>query len=168
MTRRRFWSRSWIAIAAAGAACSRRPPERPNGVVKGVAKVVKTDAEWRKLLSHPEYAVTRQRGTERAYTGRYWNHHEHGVYNCVCCGLPLFSSAAKFESHTGWPSFTAPVADDAITTHADGSMLMDRTEVLCNRCDGHLGHVFDDGPAPTGLRYCINSVALLFEAAKSV
>ena len=134
-----------------------------TGVVE-VEKIVKPAAEWKKQLTPEQFEVTRQAGTERAFTGKYANNHADGLYTCICCNTVLFDSKTKFESGTGWPSFWQPIAKENVSSRGDNSLGMQRDEVLCSRCDGHLGHVFDDGPPPTHLRYCMNSASLNFVA----
>jgi peptide-methionine (R)-S-oxide reductase len=147
----------WIGNAAASGNVNER-----IGKTKGIKKVIKTDAEWKQILTPDQYSVTREKGTERPFSSPLNDIHDQGIFECVACELPVFSSKAKFDSGTGWPSFYEPIDKESVTEVVDKSLFETRTEVLCARCDSHLGHVFDDGPPPTGLRYCMNGVALKF------
>jgi len=150
-------------LAIVLAACAKEK----GGTVPTTNTVVKTDAQWRAQLTDEQYSVTRKQATERPYTGKYWNHKELGIYSCVCCGQDLFLSDTKFDSGCGWPSYFKPVSETCIVEKPDSSLGMSRTEVACSKCGAHLGHVFPDGPPPTGLRYCINSASIQFRKAGS-
>lgn len=154
-----------LTVLITTVACSQNRTEKSMKAEHSF-EIVKSEAQWKKELSPPQYYVLREKGTERAFTGEYWNNHTEGIYYCAACHQALFNSNTKFESGTGWPSFYKPVSDSAVYIDKDFSLGMERDEVICSRCGGHLGHVFPDGPNPTGLRYCMNSVSLTFEEKK--
>jgi peptide-methionine (R)-S-oxide reductase len=160
MNQRRKWWWAGLLLIPLVAIAADTQPSKASGAPE---KITKTEAEWKKQLTREQFYILREKGTERAFTGKYWNNHEAGTYRCAGCGQPLFSSDTKYDSGTGWPSFWQPLAPSALELHEDNSLGMSRVEVMCSRCGGHLGHVFPDGPKPTGKRYCMNSASLTFE-----